>query len=343
MKKPIAIAAVLIAVAAGGWSTLRWSQEWRWMESTDDAYVDGDITAISPKVAGHVVDLLARDNRPVARGDVLLRIDDRDYRARVDEATGQVRARLAQLVQIDDKVTVQEAVITQSGAGISAARAEMVRAKADFERSRRLVREDYVSRQRFDVSQADAARAEAGLTGSGAQLQASRRQLAVLASERSVAMAQLEQARATLIVAETELEATTIRSPVDGVVGNRAVRDGQYVRPGQTLLAVVPLGEVWIDANFKETQIGRMTPGNRVEIKVDAFPGAVIGGRVDSFAPASGAKFSLLPPENATGNFTKVVQRIPVRIRVDHDNPLAGQLRPGLSVVVKVDTRNDGK
>ncbi len=343
MKKPIAIAAVLIAVAAGGWSMLRWSQEWRWMESTDDAYVDGDITAISPKVAGHVVELMARDNRPVARGDVLLRIDDRDYRARVDEATGQVRARLAQLVQIDDKVTVQEAVITQSGAGISAARAEMVRAKADFERSRRLVREDYVSRQRFDVSQADAARAEAGLTGSGAQLQASRRQLAVLASERSVAMAQLEQARATLIVAETELEATAIRSPVDGVVGNRAVRDGQYVRPGQTLLAVVPLGEVWIDANFKETQIGRMTPGNRVEIKVDAFPGAVIGGRVDSFAPASGAKFSLLPPENATGNFTKVVQRIPVRIRVDRDNPLAGQLRPGLSVVVKVDTRNDGK
>ncbi|WP_096703156.1 HlyD family secretion protein [Magnetospirillum sp. 15-1] len=343
MKKPIAIAAALIVVAAGGWSALRWSQEWRWMESTDDAYVDGDITAISPKVAGHVVDLVARDNRPVSKGDILLRIDDRDYRARVDEASGQVKARLAQLVQIDDKVTVQEAVITQSGASITAARAEVIRAKADYERSRRLVREDYVSRQRFDISQADATRAEAGLTGSGAQLQASRRQLAVLASERSVAMAQLEQARATLIVAETELEATIVRSPVDGVVGNRAVRDGQYVRPGQTLLAVVPLHDVWIDANFKETQIGRMKPGNRVEIKVDAFPGAVIGGTVDSFAPASGAKFSLLPPENATGNFTKVVQRIPVRIRVDPDSPLAGQLRPGLSVVAKVDTRDQGK
>ncbi|CUW38389.1 Putative Multidrug resistance efflux pump(RND efflux pump, membrane fusion protein,45-334) [Magnetospirillum sp. XM-1] len=343
MKKPIALAAALALVSVAGWSAYRWSQDWRWMESTDDAYVDGDITAISPKVAGHVVELVARDNRPVAKGDVLLRIDPRDYRARVEEATGQVKARLAQLIQIDDKVAVQEAVVAQSGASISAARAEMVRAKADFERSRRLVREDYVSRQRFDVSQADAARAEAGLTGSGAGLQAARRQLTVLASERHVALAQLEQAKATLSVAETELEATTIRAPLDGVVGNRAVRDGQYVRPGQQLLAVVPLADVWIDANFKETQIGRMKPGNRVEIKVDAFPGAVIGGRVDSFAPASGAKFSLLPPENATGNFTKVVQRIPVRIRVDHDNPLAGQLRPGLSVVVKVDTRESDK
>jgi membrane fusion protein (multidrug efflux system) len=343
MKKPIALAAILVLVAAGGWSTLRWSQEWRWMESTDDAYVDGDVTAISPKVAGHVLDLVARDNRPVSKGDVLLRIDDRDYRARVEEATAQVKARLAQLIQIDDKVAVQEAVITQSGASISAARAEMVRAKADFERSRRLVREDYVSRQRFDLSQADAARAEASLTGSGAGLQAARRQLSVLGSERHVAMAQLEQAKAALSIAETDLEAATIRAPADGVVGNRAVREGQYVRPGQMLLAVVPLDHVWIDANFKETQIGRMKPGNRVEIKVDAFPGAVIGGTVDSFAPASGAKFSLLPPENATGNFTKVVQRIPVRIKVDPDTPLAGQLRPGLSVVVKVDTRDAAK
>jgi membrane fusion protein (multidrug efflux system) len=339
MKKSIAIAAAIIVAAAAGWSALRWSQDWRWMESTDDAYVDGAITTISPKVAGHVVEMVARDNRPVAKGDVLLRIDERDYRARVEEATGQVKARLAQLIQIDDKTAVQDSVIAQSGAGISAARAEMVRAKADFERSRRLVREDYVSRQRYDVSQADAARAEAGLTGSGAGLQAARRQLSVLASERNVAMAQLEQARATLIVAETELEATTIRAPLDGVIGNRAVRDGQYVRPGQMLLAVVPLHAVWIDANFKETQIGRMKPGNRVEIKVDAFPGVVIGGTVDSFAPASGAKFSLLPAENATGNFTKVVQRIPVRIRVDQDTPLDGQLRPGLWVVVKVDTR----
>ncbi len=339
MKKPIAIALATAALLVGGWAGSRWFSEWRWIESTDDAYVDGDITAVLPKVAGYVVELRAEDNRPVAKGEILLRIDDRDYRAKVDEAGGQVAARLAQLEQIDERRAVQDSVIAQSGASIVAARAEVVRAKADHERTTRLVREDYVSRQRFDVTKADAAKAEAGLTGSGAQLQAARRQIAVLASERTMALAQLEQAKAALALAQTDLEATVIRAPVDGVIGNRAVRDGQYVRPGQTLLAVVPLASVWIDANFKETQLTRMKPDQKVEIAVDAYPGQTIDGRLDSFAPASGAKFSLLPPENATGNFTKVVQRVPVRIRVAQDNPLAGRLRPGLSVVVRVDTR----
>ncbi|MBI3446344.1 MAG: HlyD family secretion protein [Magnetospirillum sp.] len=343
MKKPILLALAAVALSLTGWMSLRWAQEWRWIETTDDAYVDGDITAISPKVSGYVVTLAAADNQTVRKGEILLRIDDRDYRAKVDEASAQVKARLAQLIQIDDRVAVQESVISQSGASITSARAEMVRAKADLERSRRLVREDYVSRQRFDVTQADATRAEAGLAGSGAGLQAARRQLSVLESERAMAMAQIEQARAALALAEIDLDATAIRAPVDGVVGNRAVRDGQFVRPGQMLLAVVPLASVWVDANFKETQLRHMKPGQRVEIGVDAFPDTVVIGQVDSFAPASGAKFSLLPPENATGNFTKVVQRIPVRIRVPADNPLAGILRPGLSVVVRVDTRDGGK
>ncbi|TAN61527.1 MAG: HlyD family secretion protein [Magnetospirillum sp.] len=340
MKKPL-LAFVVVALAGTGvWAATRWANEWRWIEATDDAYVDGDITAIVPKVAGYVVALAAEDNRPVAKGEVLLRLDDRDYRAKVDEARAQMAGRMAQLIQIEEKVAVQQAMITQSGASITAARADVVRAKADFQRSQRLVREDFVSRQRFDVTAADAAKAEAGLTGSGAGLQAARRQLAVLASERAMTQAQLEQARAVLALAEIDLEATVIRAPVDGVVGNRGVRDGQYVRPGQMLMAVVPLGRVWIDANFKETQLARMKPGQRVEIKVDAFPDRVIEGLLDSFAPASGAKFSLLPPENATGNFTKIVQRIPVRIRPLAGNPLAGQLRPGLSVVVRVDTRD---
>lgn len=343
MKKPVLLAVAALVLSAAGWSSWRWATEWRWVESTDDAYVDGNVTTISPKVAGYVIALPARDNRSAAKGEILLRIDDRDYRAKAEEATAQVKARLAQLAQIDDRAAVQEAVINQSGASISAAQAEMVRAKADFERSRLLVRDDYVSRQRFDTSKADALRAEATVAGSGAGLQAAKRQLAVLASERVMALAQLEQAKASLILAETDLEATVIRAPADGMVGNRAVRDGQYVRPGQTLMAVVPLGDVWIDANFKETQIGRMNPGNKVEIRVDAYPDIPVIGHVDSFAPASGAKFSLLPPENATGNFTKVVQRIPVRIKVDADNPLAGRLRPGLSVLVKVDTRENAR
>ncbi|MDO8607932.1 MAG: HlyD family secretion protein [Phaeospirillum sp.] len=340
MKKPLLLAVIIALAGTGLWAASRWAAEWRWIEATDDAYVDGDITAILPKVAGYVVELKAEDNRAVVKGDILLRMDDRDYRAKVDEARAQVAGRMAQLVQIEEKLAVQAAVITQSGASITAARADMVRARADFQRSQRLVREDFVSRQRFDVTAADAAKAEAGLTGSGAGLQAARRQLAVLASERVMAEALLEQGKAALTLAEIDLEATVIRAPVDGVIGNRGVRDGQYIRPGQMLMAVVPLGRVWIDANFKETQLGRMKPGQKVEIKVDAFPDQAIEGRIDSFAPASGAKFSLLPPENATGNFTKVVQRIPVRIQPVAGNPLAGLLRPGLSVLVRVDTRD---
>ncbi len=343
MKKPI-LAFVAVALAGTAlWAGIRWTTEWRWIESTDDAYVDGDITAIVPKVAGYVVEVKAEDNRPVAKGDVLLRMDDRDYRAKVDDARAQLAGRVAQLAQIEDRVAVQESLITQSGASISAARADVIRAKADFQRSQRLVRDDFVSRQQYDVTAADAAKAEAGLTGSGAGLQAARRQLAVLASERAMALAQLEQNKAMLALAEIDLEATVITAPVDGVVGNRGVRDGQYIRPGQMLMAVVPLGRVWVDANFKETQLERMKPGQRVEIKVDAYPDQVIEGRLDSFAPASGAKFSLLPPENATGNFTKVVQRIPVRIRPVAGNALAGQLRPGLSVVVRIDTKDTAK
>ncbi|CAA7614374.1 HlyD family secretion protein [Magnetospirillum sp. SS-4] len=343
MKKVIALAVLVILLASGGWAARRWAEDWRWMESTDDAYVDGDITVIVPKVAGHVVDLVAADNRRVARGDVLLRIDDRDYRARLAEANAQLAARMAQLIQIEEKVAVQDAVIVQMAASISAARADMARAQADFERSRKLVREDFVSRQRFDVTAADAAKAQAGVSGSGAGLQAARRQLAVLASERAMVQAQVEQAKAQVNLAANDLDATVIRAPVDGVVGNRAVRDGQYARPGQMLMAVVPLDRLWIDANFKETQLHRLKPGQPVHVAVDAFPGRPIAGVVDSFAPASGAKFSLLPPENATGNFTKVVQRVPVRIALAADHPLAGQLRPGLSVVVKVDTRDAAK
>lgn len=339
MKKPAALALALLAATAGSWAAYRWVAEWRWIESTDDAYVEGDITPIQPKVPGHIVQLNVGDNSPVAKGDILIRIDDRDYRARVEEARAALMAKQASLVQLDQKIAVQETVIAQSGASVASARAEVARARADHERTARLVREDFVSRQRFDLTQADAAKAEAGLAGSGAQAQGARRQLAVLMSERAVAQAEVERAKAALDLAEIDLEATVIRAPVDGMVGNRAVRDGQYVRTGQNLLSVVPLATVWVDANFKETQLSQIRPGQKATIAVDAFGGREIEGRVDSFAPASGARFSLLPPENATGNFTKVVQRVPVRIRLAEGNPLAGQLRPGLSVAAHIDTR----
>jgi membrane fusion protein (multidrug efflux system) len=339
MKKPVAVVAALIC-AVGGWAAYSWATDWRWVESTDDAYVEGEITPIAPRVSGHVVELHAEDNRPLDAGALLVRIDDRDYRARVEAAAADLAARRGALVEIDHRIAVQETQISQSGASVAAARAELERARADHDRTTRLVRDDFVSRQRFDSTRADAAKAEASLAGSGAQAQGARRQLSVLLSERAVAIAQIEAAKAALDLAQVDLDSTVIRAPVRGVVGNRAVREGAYVRPGQALLSLVPLESVWIDANFKETQLGRIRPGQRARIHVDAFPDADVDGVVDSFAPASGARFSLLPAENATGNFTKVVQRVPVRIRLPADNALAGRLRPGLSVVVRVETRS---
>lgn len=339
MKKRILTVVVALLAGSGLYAGVLWATDWRHFESTDDAYVEADITGMAPKVAGNVVEVRVADNQAVAKGDVMVRIDDRDFRARVAEARAVVAARLASQAQYDDRVAVQQAAMTQASAGISAAQADLKRAQQDLDRATRLVREDFVSRQRFDTHAADAAKAEAGVKGSGAQLLGARRQLAVLEAERAVAAAQVEQAKAGLALAESDLDATVIRAPADGVIGNRAVREGQYVRPGQHLLAVVPLGRVWVDANFKETQLKRMRPGQRVEIVVDAWPDRPVEGRLDSFAPAAGAKFSLLPPENATGNFTKVVQRVPVRVAIPADNPLAGLLRPGLSVTVRIDTR----
>ncbi|MBI5163777.1 MAG: HlyD family secretion protein [Magnetospirillum sp.] len=333
---PVVAAAVLVVVAV---LALRWATVWRHVESTDDAYVEGDITAMAPKVAAHVVEVAVADNQAVEQGQVLVRLDPRDFAAKVAEARAVVAARRAARAQLDDRVAVQQATAAGAAAGIAAANADLKRARQDLDRTQRLIKEDFVSRQRLDLQQADAAKAAAGVQGTGAQLTAARRQLGVLESERAVADAQIAQAEAQLALAEADLEATTIRAPVAGVIGNRAVRLGQYVRPGQYLLAVVPLDGVWVDANFKETQIGTMKPGHKATVIADSWPDIVLDGHVAGFAPASGAKFSLLPPENATGNFTKVVQRVPVRIALVPGHPLAGRLRPGLSVTVRVDTR----
>ncbi|HLO78496.1 MAG TPA: HlyD family secretion protein [Magnetospirillum sp.] len=339
MKKPVLLAAAVLALAVAGAAGYLWATEWRHWQITDDAYVEGDITNMAPKVSGHVVQVAVGDNQAVKAGDVLVRIDDRDFKAKVAEARALLAARKAALAQLDDRVAVQQATMVQAGAGIASAQADLKRSRADLERTQRLVREDYVSRQRFDSQTAEAAKAEAGLRGSSAQALAAKRQLAVLEAERDITKAQVEQAEAQLALAEADLDATIIRAPVDGVVGNRVVREGMYARTGQHLLSVVPLATVWVDANYKETQIGRMHPGARAEIQVDAYPGVTVIGTVTGFSPASGAKFSLLPPENATGNFTKVVQRLPVRIQLPADNPLAGFLRPGLSVTTRIDTR----
>lgn len=339
MAKNILRPLAVIAALGFGFAGWRWATEWRFVESTDDAYVEGDITSLSPKVAAHVTQVAVTDNQPVKAGDVLVRLDERDYRTALAEAKAVAAARNAALLQLEDRLAVQTAAISQAAAGISAARADVARSKADLDRARKLVQEEFLSRQRFDSQSAEAAKATATLQGSAALADGARRQMAVLESERQVARAQLDQALARVDQAQLDLDSTIIRAPVDGVIGNRTVREGQYARPGQHLLSVVPLASVWVDANFKETQIGRMVPGTPVSVHVDAYPDVTIQGRLGGFSPASGAKFSLLPPENATGNFTKVVQRIPVRVTLPADHALVGKLYPGLSVMVRVDTR----
>lgn len=327
--------AVGLALVATGYE---WLTSWRFHQSTDDAYLQSDITSISPKVAGHVEVLAVSDNQVVHKGDVLLRIDDRDYRAKVDEMRALVDARQAALANVDARLESQKSSIAAAVAQIGSASAEVVRANADLERSRTLVREDFVSRQTLDSQRADHLKAGAAMRAAQANADASRQQIAVLETERAMDKGELEEAQAQLASAELDLDHTVVTAPVDGVVGNRGVQLGQYVRVGTPLMSVVPLHNVWVEANFKETQIGKMRPGQPVDISIDTFSGASLHGHVDSLSPASGAQFSLLPPDNATGNFTKVVQRIPVKIIVDPDAPLAGKLLPGMSAVVTVDT-----
>jgi membrane fusion protein (multidrug efflux system) len=275
----------------------------------------------------------------VRAGDVLAAIDDRDFVARVAEAKAAVAGAAAAIASTDRRIELQAALIDQAAAAVESAEAERARARPEYERYKKMVATNIVAKSDFDRTAADLRKAEAELTRAKAELTAQRGQLVVLQAERQEALAKLEQGKATLAVAEIDLDNTVIRAPVGGVVGNKAVELGQYVRAGQQVMALVPLPSVHVVANFKETQLERMRPGQRVAISVDAYPGVTLEGSVESFAPASGAVFSLLPPENATGNFTKIVQRVPVRIVVPDDNPLAGLLRPGLSVEVSIDTR----
>ncbi len=334
-----ALIPLLIILLGGGWLFFQWWSIWRFEVSTDDAYVQSDIVPVAARVGGYAIELAVGDNQAVKKGDLLLRIDDRDYRAKADMASAQVELRRAATGNLDARIAQQEAVIRQTEAEIGAASAELSRSRKELTRTEELVRNSNASRQRQDLTQADAAKASSNLVRTQAQAEAARRMLAVLRSEREQNAALLHQAEASLTVAEIDLAETVLRAPADGVIGNRAIRQGQLVRPGAQLLALVPLDHVWVEANFKETQLVRMKAGQKVEVTLDGLPGKKFSGKVQSMAPASGAKFSLLPPENATGNFTKIVQRIPVRIAIELPPEMMGRVRPGMSVVVVVDIR----
>jgi membrane fusion protein (multidrug efflux system) len=327
--------ALLVAAVIFG---LHWWTVGRFVESTDDAYIGGDVTVIGPKVSGYVTELKVIDNQFVHAGDLLVKIDDRDYLAALHKAEGAVAAQQALLANLDATEQLQHAVIGQAKAGIDAANAETVRSRDDHVRYKELASRSAVSvesAQRadatFKTAQANGARAQASML-------ATQRQLDVIATQKQQARAALMQASAEREMAQLNVAYTELRAPVDGVIGNRRARVGAFAAAGTQLLSVVPATGLWVDANFKEDQLAHMLPGQPVTIRADVLPGRVFHGHLDSLAPATGAQFSVLPPENATGNFTKIVQRVPVRVLLDPADSTLGRLRPGLSVTAEVDT-----
>lgn len=329
----------LAALLGLGWYAYSWWTDGRFLLDTDDAYVGADFVIVAPKTTGYVVDVPVRENSRVAAGDVLAVIDARDYEAALAAAEARVAAQRAALTRIDRQIDAARAAAAQADAQVAAAEAERTQAEEDYERYARLSQSNYASGQQLEAARAAKTTAEAAVVAQQAAVVSAQSQIAVVEAQRAEAEAALAELQALRDSAALDLENATIRAPFDGVVGNLSVAVGDYVAPGRRLMAVVPLAEVYIDANFKETQIADLAPGMRASVAIDAYPERGFEGAVQSFAPASGAVFSLLPAENATGNFTKVVQRVPVRISVPPEVAAEGWLRPGLSVVVTVDRR----
>jgi membrane fusion protein, multidrug efflux system len=333
------VGATLLAGLGVAWYGADWWTVGRFIDSTDDAYVGGDVTVIAPKVAGFIAEVAVTDNQDVHAGDLLVKLDDRDYRAALAKAVAGVAGQQATLANLDAARRLQLAVIAQAQAELAATAAEITRARYDVDRYRSLARDQFGSLQRFQQADADYQKALAADQRSHAALEAAQRQLDVIDTQKQQTQAALAGAVADRQSAQLNLGYTELRAPIDGTVGNRSARTGAYATVGAQLISLVPTNGLWVDANFKENQLARIRVGLPVTIEADVLPGQAFHGRVASLAPATGAIFSVLPPENATGNFTKIVQRIPVRIRLDGDAATLGRLRPGLSVTAEVDER----
>lgn len=346
---------VIAALGYGGYFAYDWFVEGRFIVTTDDAYVGADTAIIAAKVAGHITEVAVADNAFVHAGDLLVRIDAGDYRNAVEAAKAKIATQEATIARIGRQIEAQGAVIAQAEAQVGTAAAQVQGAEADqrraaleFDRSQKLAETNFGSQQRLEQATADRARTAAAMTAASAAKASAEAAFAGAKDNLEVLKAQQIEAvrvRGELVTSEEKVERdlsfTEIRAPFDGVVGNKAVELGQYALPGTRLLALVPLSSAYVDANFKETQLDSIRPGQKVDLSVDSYGGRVIAGVVASIAPASGAQFSLLPPDNATGNFTKVVQRVAVRIAVAPQALKEGTLRAGLSVVASVHTRDE--
>jgi len=336
--RKLLLAGAAVAVLSGAvWYGWDYWTVGRFQVSTDDAYVKADNTTIAPKVSGYLVAVPVGDNERVKAGQVLARIDDRDFKVALDQAKADVAAAQATIASKQAQLEVQQSVIAAAKATIEVDTATRTFANQENKRYTDLASSGYGSVQNAQAAQSRNASAEAAIQRDNANLVSALKQVDLIKAELAQAVAASARARAVQSQAELNLGYTTITAPIDGVVGNRTLRTGQFVQAGTQLMSLVPASGAYIIANFKETQLTHVAKGQSVDVEVDMFPGQIVHGHVDSLAPASGQEFALLPPDNATGNFTKVVQRIPVKIALEGGAPI--ELRPGMSVIPTIETR----
>lgn len=339
-RRSFVLPVILAALFAGAaWYGYGWWTEGRFMVSTEDAYIEGDIAIISPKVSGYVKSVEVSGNQRVKAGDPLVTLDDGDYRIAAEQAEAQIAVQRLTLERIDAQIKGGDAALAQAVAQKRSAQATLGLAELSLKRVSGLQEQKVVSTADLDSAKTQLEQAKASLAAADANIAAADASIAVLKAQRAEADAGMRSAELALEKAERDLAFTVLKAPYDGVVGNLSVQTGDLVSVGKRLAALVPVEQLYIEANFKETQIADLVPGSKVDIHVDAYGDETIEGTVTSIAPASGSVFSMLPAENATGNFTKVVQRVPVRIEIPKNVLEAGHLRAGLSVVVDVDTR----
>ena len=336
----IALALIAAAGAAAlyGW---RWYDRSREIQVTNDAYVRGEITDISSRVTGFAVEVLVDDNMPVKAAQVLVRIDPRDFRMNVDKSQAALDQAKANLAQVGAQRQLQNSRILVAEAALRSAQAQAKNAELTLQRAAILAAKSFATQASVDADTAAAVQARSAVDEAGANLAVEREQLVVIDSNEAVARAQVASAEAALLSAKFALDDTEIWVPIDGIVANRKTRVGEYVTAGTRMLSIVPIENLWIEANYRETQIGRMKVGDPVRVAVDTYPGKALCGYVESIAPASGSEFALIPPDNATGNFTKIVRRFTVRLRFNASEANAALVRPGMSVETEVAVSTD--
>jgi membrane fusion protein (multidrug efflux system) len=344
LNRALLTGAAIVAVAGAGYYGNDYWTVGRFHVSTDDAYVKADSSAIAPRISGYLVKVLVADNQPVKAGQVLATIDGRDYAASLEQANADVAAAKATADAKAAALDIQQFVIDAARATVDVDRANEKFSVQNDRRYSRLAENNVAPVQSAEQASALLAADQATTARDVAALAGAEKQVSLLTAEVAQAKAALARAGAVRVQAELNQSYTNITAPIDGVVGNRTLRVGQYVQAGTQLMTVVPTAAAYVVANYKETQLTDVRPGQPVDVEVDMFPGRSYHGHVESIAPASGQEFALLPPDNATGNFTKVVQRIPVRIVLDADSMASGDLRPGMSVQPSIDTKqsNDG-